>query len=218
MKTIILTALPFLTVSVLSAHMAHAENVTLTISGVIQPRPCTMDIANGGAFAFGNVSTDRLAPPGATTGGAKGSPYTVNCPGGARIALKIADNREGTESVQGGTPTTNHFGVGTDSSRNKIGYNIYELAGHPLVNGDTGIHLSTRDGGRSWAPISTPVVLDHLPEASVSFAASGDNLPATVEIVTGNINVGLTVGDQSGLDLSQEVDVDGSATLELVYL
>lgn len=210
MNTSFLKALPLLTA--LSASIAHAADVTLSVSGEISPVSCSLDVSNGGTFNFGefNYFLGHTVYP--------VNNYSVMCPGGARIALKFTDNREGTE-ISGGGPqaVTTRFGIGQDASGNNIGYNQYDvLLG--LVDNDRGVFLHSSDDGQNWRASPDPFLADHQSTGLVSFGNLNDTSPATVESVTGSINAFLTLADASDLDLTQDVDIDGSATIELIYL
>jgi hypothetical protein len=52
----------------------------------------------------------------------------------------------------------------------------------------------------------------------MSWATPGTTTPVPAKVVTGSLDVQAAIDKTANLDLSNEIDLDGQATIELVYL
>lgn len=215
MKVKFLAAVPFLAMSVLASQMAHAVDTTLTLSGQILPVACTLDFDANGVYDFGDRYASALAVTGVTAIQAINQNYSVTCSGPTRIAFKMTDNRSATSVVPA---NVSGFGLGQDQAGNNIGYSQYNWGNvAPIIDGSQASYIYSADTGSTWGPSSntsrlSPFGLYH------SFAATSTFDPFALTTLTGTIQALPIINDKSTLDLTRVVNLDGSATMEIIYL
>jgi hypothetical protein len=86
---------------------------------------------------------------------------------------------------------------------------------NPLANGVPASTLASYDGGATW--ISNKWMDPEYPLLSVG-SVSDTTTPIAVKDVTMDLEVSTTIARADGLDLTDEVAIDGSITLEVDYL
>ncbi|MNC16575.1 hypothetical protein D3C75_644330 [compost metagenome] len=220
MKRKFLLTSPFLALSLFISQMAHAVDTTLTLSGQITPVACTIAIANGGAFQFGDIVASSLNKTSETVMPAQTSTLSIQCNAPTMLGLGATDNRLGTEAVGsvGGASDSTKFGVGRDSDGEAIG--AYHMLMVNMTNNGTPIEsMRTLTSGATWEQ-STPngVIYDGAPTILTGFSLPGTgNAVAPIESFQATMNVPLFIAPSDRLLLTQAINIDGSSTIELVY-
>lgn len=218
MKTNILTCVPLLALCALASHMAQAAPIesTLTLSGQIVPVACTLDFQANGVYDYGDISATSFAATGPTALGSIAQSYTIGCASPTQLALRTVDNRSTTVNNPGSSTPTFDFGLGADRGGNNIGYNQYK-ASNPIIDGTPGRFLVSTNSGLNWTPSSTPVI-ENSTTSYLTFADAAGTTPIAVTTVTGPLAVEAFVGEKADLDLVNVFNLDGFATMELLYL
>jgi hypothetical protein len=204
-----------------------AETAELTVTGRVLPPSCTIALA-GGTIAYGTLPVSKLnaAEPTAVTpwmgGNTPSDTLNIACDAPAQIAVQLLDNRAGTAApgvILGSAleaSATEIFGLGQDSTGTRVGaYSV--TASATTVDGSTGKVITSTDG-TSWADGSN-VLFSNQPGWLMSWtAAASPAAPEPVTTVAQTLNVNAAVVGTSSLDTSAPVALDGSLTIELVYL
>ena len=208
-----------------AANTALAANsVDLRVTGTITPAACDISLA-GGDFDLGTISAQDLN---ATTETDLGSSTTkqlnIVCSGATQVAFKAIDNRASSRP-SGVTGTSSIFGMGMDSANNPIGYyKIFSWPANAVANGSPAVFRHSNDEGATWTEAAK--------DASVSFVAydiqqriyaidptsGGTGQPTPITSASAIIQVRPIIQPENTLDTSSEITIDGSATIELVYL
>ncbi|OPA93828.1 hypothetical protein BFW86_04550 [Pseudomonas fluorescens] len=190
-----------------------ASSVDLSVTGSITPSACTPELSNGGVVDHGKISLQDLHPyndkqwPDATL------TLSVNCDATALIAVKVMDNRHGT--ANGSQWTTSTFGLGLTSSGKKIGRYILTMANATADGVARGL-IESIDGKTwldAWDAAWQPSWMRTVNAGSSQFPA-----PLPLQTFQTDLVISTWLSGRSNLPVSEETPIDGSATLDIVYL
>jgi hypothetical protein len=182
-----------------------ASTVDLTVKGIITPNACTPTLSSGGIIDHGKLSAKDLNPTGITQLPPQTLQLTVSCDAAISFALRATDNRMGSGS-------SSDFGMGFINGTEKLGAYTLNLSA-PLADGQAVQSIASFDNGTTWEKYSS---FEHL--LMLSVATPGDTLPRPTEQLISDVVYSGYINRADGLDLSNEVNIDGSATIEVLYL
>ncbi|MBP1127911.1 MULTISPECIES: DUF1120 domain-containing protein [Pseudomonas] len=209
--------MPLIALPLLTGAAHAASTVDLTVTGLITPMACTPLLSSGGLIDFGKISRNDLNLTKGTRLPLKYLTLTVNCNAPGRFALRMRDNRDGTAHVN----SEIFYGLGLDTSGNKIG--VYSVSFDPkqTVVDDLAVAYGTESttGGVAWRTAN----LNPIDIGSRSLLGFTDVMgsvagPSAIRSLTSTLTLEATINARQNLDLSVETLMDGSATLEVVYL
>ncbi|MFL9927084.1 DUF1120 domain-containing protein [Herbaspirillum lusitanum] len=199
------------------ANLAHAaDTAELQVKGVIKPAACKPTFSGGGVVDYGVIPASRLTAGAYTKLEKKDVTITVSCDAAAKIALVAADNRAAskvtgiTESLRSGERY--NYGLGTVAGKNVGGYAISML---PETTADAKPVTNLYQEGNGWGDKVTYVENDG---NMFSFAAPGTKTPLAIKQLVARIGIETVLNKPENLPLTQEVPLDGSATIEIKYL
>ena len=183
-----------------------ASSTDLTVTGVITPSSCTPSLSGGGIIDYGKISAKDLNQDKATTLPTQTLQLTVNCDAAIPFRLLPTDNRSGTI---GGD---NDFGLGFINGDQKLGGYIASIR-TPIADGVAVQSLLSATNGNTWftSPIMAP---NHL---SAFGAVGGPATPIAIKDLQTDLRVSTQIARADSLDLTNEVALDGSATISIVY-
>ncbi|WP_423760283.1 DUF1120 domain-containing protein [Burkholderia sp. NLJ2] len=206
---------PLLALALLSGAMgvvvSDASAADLSVKGQIKPvGSCSLTLSNAGVIDLGELSRQTLDKH---AGADRDMSLAVNCASPTKVAIKVVDNREGSSFYGGwlglGTPNIGSYTIRGDDKKGGL-------------DGKQPITLTSWDDGSSWShgrggglandshsgsPLTSRGDPDHaFPRFPVAFRTFTAALQVDVYIHTPE------------LDFQDEIALDGSATLELVYL
>ena len=214
MKTVALSSLLFLT----CAQSAVAVSmVDLSVQGQIIPRACTPQLSGSGLIDYGKISRQDLNLEQGTRLPLKTLQVSIDCNGPSRYALRMRDNRDGTAYVN----SEIYYGLGLDNSANKIG--VYSLTFDPqqtVVGGVAEVYgTESTTGGLAWRTANLNPI-DIGANSYLGFTARQGSTagPSAIRNLTSTLTLEAVINARQNLDLSVETPMDGSATLEVVYL
>lgn len=203
------TRLTTLAVSALllsSANAFAASSVDLTVKGLIVPSACTPSLSGGGMIDHGKVSAKDLNPDRGTAIGVHTLSMTVDCDAPIQFALHPIDNRAASG-------LTTDFGLGFINETQKLGHFYLTWRGM-VADGVTVQPIASMDQGKTWYS-------EKFWEPSMYMAAasmSDDTQPLPIQNLSVDLEVLTIINAAASLDLSNEVTIDGSATVEVKYL
>lgn len=204
------TRLTTLAASVLllnSATAFAASSVDLTVKGLIVPSACTPSLSGGGVIDHGKISAKDLNPDNPTVIGNHTLVMAVNCDAAIQFAVHSIDNRASSG-------ITSNYGLGFVNDTQKLGGYSLTLANPIAEDGVVVQPIASNDQGNTWFK---ETFWD--PGLYMSVAAmDDDSQPLAVKDLTVDLQVQTFIMGTAGLDLSNEVTIDGSATLEVKYL
>lgn len=186
-------------------HALAASTADLTVTGSITPIACTPSFSSGGIVDIGKKSSGDLNQTSNTLIDTTPIQLTMACDGKTLFTLKSIDNNDGTAFGSG-------FGVGLDPDDNPLGqFNIRVMN----ATADTVAvqAVGSTDNGNTWAAQNT-LTKDTLS----SVAATGT--PGTrieVQNLAMALEIDTYIARADSLNLTTEVAIDGSATIEVGY-
>lgn len=194
-----------------------ASAVDLTVKGLITPAACTPLLSNSGLVDYGKISIQDLSVDKRTQLPDETLDLTIQCEAPVRFALVMRDNRDGSAIVN----SEIYYGLNRDSSGNKIG--LYSLNFDPA---STVVDLwpqtfrtDSTTGGVAWSTSnsrSIPIgARSYLGFTDVAGSSAG---PIALQNLTSRVTLETVIAPTSELDLSTDIRLDGSATLDVLYL
>lgn len=224
-----ITLLSTLAATLFVSFAAHAAETTeLKVKGVVRPAACTPSFTSGGVIDYGTIPAKSLSATDYTVLTEKTIAFTVTCDGDAKVAISGTDNRA-SSVLAGGTTKINSvyadnysFGLGSVGGKN-IGAYIIRLM--PTTFNSTNANgtasnnvdiIQSDNGGSNWA--TTGTVGAFYKARMFSFGAGGTTTPAAYKTLTGTLAVQAVLNKSTELPVTQDIQLDGSATLEVKYL
>lgn len=216
MKRIVLAAAGFFAAS--AAPAFAADNLEITVGGVIQPASCAMSVGNGGNFDYGEINATLLAQGGtsARTLEQLTAPFSLECDAAARWALRAVDERAGT----GLYSLPYMFGLGLAKGDVKIG-DYWMAIEDGQADGVAVTSTFSIDGGSSWRGRANAIddrVRHDGGLLGFNLASAGTQGPKAIKSFTGTLRLGASVNAVSRFDLSEDVELDGASTLQLYMI
>lgn len=190
-----------------SATASAASTVDLTVKGLIVPSACTPNMSSGGIIDHGKISAKDLLPNNPTRIGTHVMTLVVVCDAPIQFALHSIDNRAGSSI------SSSDYGLGLINGTQKLGW-FQLMLRNAVADGAQMQTIASADGGNTWYS-------EDLWDAGLYMAlATLDDAtqPAAVKELVTELVVDTIIARTDGLDLSNEVTLDGSATLEVKYL
>lgn len=180
-------------------------------------------MTSGGIIDYGVIPASSLSTTDSTLLPEKSLPFSISCESAVKLALKVSDNRAGTVvtglvvKVPGNGDSYNDtyaLGLGTVAGK-KVGAYVIKFV-QKSFKGD-GVDMATiaSTDGKTWR---TPSAGSGSLSEMTSWAPAGASAPKAYKTVTGTLAVGVLIDKAGNLPLTQEVPLDGSATLEMIYL
>jgi hypothetical protein len=194
-----------------------ASTVELTVGGLITPMACTPVLSGGGLIDFGKISQQDLNQTTGTRLPLKSLTLTVSCNAPGRYALRMRDNRDGSAHVN----SEIYYGLGLDSAGNKIG--VYSVKFDPKQTVADALPVTygteSTTGGLAWRTSnSNPIDIGSRSLLGFTDVAGSTAGPSAIQNLTSTLALEAVINAKQNLDLSVETPMDGSATLEVVYL
>lgn len=194
-----------------------ASTTDLTIKGTLTPAACTPELSRNGFIDFGKISRQDLNPTTRTRLRDESLDLSIHCTAPARFALLMRDNRDGSALVN----SEIYYGLNLDHSGNKIGlYSLHFDPANTVIDDWSEVfRTDSTTGGKAWSSSngrSIPIGA----QSYLGFTnAAGSNAgPIAIQTLNARVILQTVIAPTAELDLSRDVQLDGSATLDLVYL
>lgn len=197
--------------------IAEGRSAAITLRARFAPAACHVELSNGGRVDFGRMSKNDLDRDNSTRLPPKSLTLQVGCDAPTPFALLMHDNRAGSATVN----SEIYYGLGLDNSSNKIG--LYSLSVDPTdASADNFPRLYRTDsttGGVAWSRASSnPIPMGQRSFLGFTHNAGGISGPVPIQKLATTVTVEAVIAPTSTLDLTDKVILDGSATLEVLYL
>lgn len=187
-----------------------ASSVDLVVKGIITPAACTPSLSGGGVVDHGKISIQDL-PAGKNPLPEATLQLKVACDAATLIALKSTDNRKGTAYY--GYITTSYYGLGATADNWMPG--AYSLVMENTTVDGTAVPVVESGEGNTWLPVYGDLWQPGWLRA-VAGPNSPDNLPVAIQNLSTDVVIATFVRKPS--NLTQDLPLDGSATVDIVYL
>lgn len=192
---------------------AFAQSTDVSVTGVIHPGSCDVQLGSGGTVDLGtlntaNLNTDTptdLAPVSMTLG--------VTCDSPMRFALEGIDNRH-ESSVY-----TQMYGLGLTPETERIG-GAQLSVGDAKADDVAAYGTQSVDSGTTWDASSADPLSAIIPNALRGFTTEQgvSTGPSPITSLQGNLVVGIRIQPTDVMRLTGEVDITGNVTLNVIYL
>ncbi|WJV25605.1 MULTISPECIES: DUF1120 domain-containing protein [Pseudomonas] len=206
---------PLLALALLAFAVKVASAADLSVSGQIKPvGACNLMLGNAGTIDLGTISRKDLRDEANWLNNIyRPISFSINCPMPTTVALRAIDNREGTATSEIWDAA---YGLGTTFSGKKFGAYRW-MPRQVKIDGSWAQQLFQKNPGDDWGMTPGLFTKNLAPNWLTTWTQEGNDLPQAFQVVAGNLEFAIHI-PVSGLDLSQEINIDGSATMELVYL
>lgn len=191
-----------------AGNVLAASSVDLTVTGLITPSACEPTLSNGGVADIGKISAKDLNADRPTSLTNPSLQLTVTCDAATLMAMELTDNRAGSnyEDYIGA------YGLGLINNTEKLGDMEMRII-NPVADSVIAQMIGSEDGGLTWLNNRN---FDRGNILSVSNI--GSTAPIPVQLFTGELWIAPRIAPTNGLTLTNEVAIDGSATLTVKYL
>lgn len=196
-----------------------ASTVDLTVSGTIVPASCTPTLGSTNVH-FGKHSVSDLKGDEHTWLGRTEieSTLTVNCAAATLYALRGIDNRSGSVDHNG---YEGPFGLGMTANGEKLGAHYVTLfPALSTIDGKAAFATLGNVAGTTWSGSSSAFTALRNNGNLVGFTdvAGLTTGPIPIQDAVLTIHHVAFIAPTAGLTLTDEVTLDGSTTIEVVYL
>lgn len=194
-----------------------ASSVDLSVVGKITPSACTPSFPGSNVVDYGKISAQDLKPSLSTPLPDTTLKMRVDCAATALIAVKVTDNRLGTgynKSIPS-QPLLSGFGLGLASNDAKIGGYILKIS-DALADSIPGEPIESKDGQTwfdAWDSVWQPGWM-----RSIKAAAGPSIAPKPLQTLEADLRFEAWIAPSRDLPITEEVQIDGNATLDIVYL
>ena len=190
-----------------------ASRVDLAVHGAITPSACTPSLSAGGVIDYGKIAAKDLAADSSTWLPDVTLKLQVNCTAPVLFALRGTDNRTGTAHKDDGYG----YGMGLINGDEKVGTYLMTLRS-PVSDTAQVIPLISTNNGEFWWGFPQGAWLTWHTLTAFGNSDSGVPAPLALASVTAELLIEASIAPASGLTLDREVPLDGSATIEVLYL
>lgn len=212
-----------------------APTADLTITGRITPPSCDLSLDGEGKLHFGEHAFNSLAYDG-TKLDSKTIGLNITCNGKTRVGLHVVDNRASSKvlksslnvnawgSVNSTITDAFIFGLGAvagpDDAQIPIGGYMFGFKEGDVQADKTKATVLYSADKRTWAAeaIQRQFISPNFTYAFFLGSPGAGATPAAVESVSGLLTVTPTINRAAALPTTTAIDLNGSATISLVYL
>ncbi len=218
-KVILATAIALCTTSAFAG-----ETAVLKVKGTLTNAACSAALGNGGVIDYGRIALGSLNASANNVLGQKQLPVTITCTAPTKVGFTINDDRVDSNAqlpVDIGankniTSKSYTYGVGKTAGDVKIGnYGLWMT--DVMANG---VAVDTLDQNKDWTDGHWET--GGIPRSDafnkIAFGATGTTAPLAVTNATFNFNSNLVIRDTATLAITDDTELNGQATLTLVYL
>ena len=211
MKKIVL--LSALTTALLTSFAAHAADTTeLKVKGVIRPAACAPNFTGGSTIDYGTIKAADLPKGQFLKLADKPVEMKVTCDSKTKVAFKAVDNRAASrvEGIMANAQA--NFGLGEVNGKKVGGYKL-KFDPASTIDAVKADNRSSVDK-KAWAGGVDELYRDTF----FSMSTTADGLPTSGENFIYKFNLTAFLNKPENLDLTNDVPLDGSATIEVSYL
>ncbi|WP_223885393.1 DUF1120 domain-containing protein [Nocardia colli] len=199
--------MPTSTVTISLQPAGRASSVDLSVTGMITPSACTPSLSNGGVVDYGKISAKDLNSDRETNLGDRTLQLSVTCEAASLYALQAVDQRASSAT------RADAFGLGRGEDARSWGWYAIALR-NPVADGVPVQAIGSTDEGATWYHNDL-----WMPGIQIAFASlTTGNQPLRVRELTVDLGVRAVIAPTNNLTLTNDNPIDGSATLEIVYL
>lgn len=221
----------------ISPGLFAATSIDIQVVDVLAPPACNVTLGNNGVVDYGNILVSRLnnAVNAYTLLDEKRINLNIQCESNTLVAIKGSSNRRGTlagvaeGALNGsgfapvqlfGLPEVAATGLGLSNGKKIGGFGMKLVQSHATANGVAVDQIYRYPSSpNSWSKNSwSGVILHPTNDRQTSWGTPSSNTPVAFSSLNAELGIQAYINKKSELDLSKPVTLDGSVTLELIYL
>lgn len=191
-----------------SPWAAAASTVDLTVKGLITPSACTPQLSNAGTVDHGKIAFRDLNPTSLTQLPRVGLQVNVDCDAQTLMALQATDNRVGSGAH-------GSYGLSLINGTTKLGFFQMTIANVVADNAVVEAIYSI-DGSSDWMWQDPDTAW--MPDYFIAPSLSTAKAPIPVQNLSADVVVYTYINRSDSLPGSEEITLDGSATITVRYL
>ncbi|EJM98165.1 DUF1120 domain-containing protein [Herbaspirillum sp. YR522] len=199
----------------LAAPIAVGGSAHLQVRGVIRPSACVPVLQGDGTVNYPNLSYRNLDQTEATKLATREVELSINCDAPTRVGIRATDNRSASKvALPDVIDQKATYGLGKVGNTN-IG--AYRVAMRKIVGDGATLDLLARgvQAGSAWTRNTTGGVRT---DQTLSWGTPGSLAVGNYQRIVATLDVTAVLNRASLLPANEAINLDGSATLELVYL
>jgi len=208
-------------ISLLTLACANVQAADLQVTGSIVPGSCSLNIPTL-AVDYGRINAMDLSPIDYTKLDKLNTAFNITCDGPTLVGLTASDNRAASRKHEAMVvidpalaSSLNSFGLGTNADGEKIGAYSLHVRNYSV---DGGTAFRTILTGNSGGWFSANDFLRSQPQYRLTWAANTFNVPHLLTTVAGELEIEAAINNTTELAIRDDLQIDGSATLELTYI
>ncbi|MGX5796834.1 DUF1120 domain-containing protein [Pseudomonas sp. E2-15] len=187
-----------------------ASSIDLTVQGLITPSACAPNLSSGGIIDHGKVAAKDLKLDNWTLLSKHSLQLEITCDAPTLLGLQGIDNQGNSHDP------LNSYGLGLVDGK-KLGNYVLVFV-NPTADGAPISVLESRDNGLTWRENFPGDIWPASYLASFGDRSTGNWAPTPVQHLTSELRVETLIAPTAGMNLTNEVPINGSATLEVKYL
>lgn len=191
-----------------AANAVAASSTDLNVHGLITPSACVPEISNGGEADFGKLAAKDLRVDRFTRLDSHYLQMKVTCEAQTFIALQGHDNRAGSAYRE----EEGNFGLGLINGDERLG-SFWVVLTSAIADGVPARFIESIDGGTTWFSGGSL-----WRDSTASVANTTTLAPIPVKVLSGEMDLRAFIAPTNTLTLTEEVPIDGSVTVTVVYL
>lgn len=209
-----LTSLNLICLMICATSAQAASSVDLSISATTNPAACDIRLDNDGRVDYGILQRSDLNPSAsrATLLPLKTLGWSISCAYAVPIGMQWVDNHAAHGSLPAGT---HYFSLGKDARGTPIGSMQIHYGDATVADSNTVAAISRRIGSVDWIPNLNGIVDNRF---VLAFAAPGTGLLGSFASYSGQLTLTSQIAPLDTLDRTRVIQLDGSATVEIIYL
>ncbi|HCR1551610.1 TPA: DUF1120 domain-containing protein [Pseudomonas aeruginosa] len=207
-----------------AAFGVQAEPLEMRVAGTITPPACTPSLTGGGVIDYGTIPVSSLSPTSPTVLGVKSISFSITCKEPTRVAIRVIDNRADSYFPRyilgiSGLSRSSQFGLGMVRGKPIGAYGIQLQNSSFIIDGAVGGNRFSSNNGESWSgPFGGWVSVGN-PSMLFSWSVGTTSTPPAFKTMASQLNVSTAIASTADLGgVTDDIELDGLATLEMVYL
>lgn len=208
--------------ALLALACSNAQAADLQVTGSIVPGSCSLNIPTL-AVDYGRIAVTDLSPVDYTKLNKLNTTFNITCDGPTLVGLTASDNREASKKHEamevidpGLAAPMNSFGLGANADGDKIGAYSLHVRNYSVDGGTDFKTILSAIGSGGW--ISAGDFLRSRSSYMLSWSPNSATSPHLLTSVSGELEIEAAINNTTELVVRDDLQIDGSATLELNYI
>jgi len=202
-----------------------APSAKLSVTGSFVPTACVPTLSES-SIDYGVVGAAALNKSTPTSLGSKSVTLTITCKVPGAVGVRIADSRAGTAApgvtgvIDSRTGDAHGFGLGViadPAGDQPIGAYTVRITDVSSTSGPKFLMWSA-DNGSTWGDFVASALFAPGQDQLLGWTGTAGFGPGAYDVSTMKVNVLAGIAPTDNLTLDSEVELDGEAVIELVYI